>query len=85
MGRFIHRVMSGKYRIELDELALRLVLDALENRAKSLDKTAAYLFTGESPPNFILEVCSDAEEAILVARYYRSIIAKIKKQRRTQL
>jgi hypothetical protein len=72
--------MRKTYRIELDELDLGQILDGLEIRAEAWERTAAYHHTGESQSDFIVEECSNADEAEGIARYYRSIIAKICKQ-----
>jgi hypothetical protein len=72
--------MRKTYRIELNELDLGQILDGLEIRAEAWERTAAYHHTGESPPDFIVEECSDADEAEGIARYYRSIISIIRKQ-----
>jgi hypothetical protein len=73
-----------KYKIELDELDLGQVLDGLEMRATSWEKTAIYHRTGESPSDMVVEECRDAEEADKIATHYRSIVAKIRKQREAQ-
>ena len=73
--------MSKTYRIELGDLDLGQLLDGLEARAEAWEKTADYHRTGESPPDFIVEECNDAHEADGIANHYRSIIAKIEKQR----
>jgi len=76
--------MKKIYRIELDGCDLGQVLDGLEIRVKSWEKTADYHRTGESPPDFILEECNDAEEAGAIASHYRAIIAKIHEQMEAQ-
>lgn len=76
--------MSKTYRIELNDLDLGQLLDGLEARAKAWEKTANYHRTGESPPDFIVEECNDADEADRIANHYRSIIAKIRKQHEEQ-
>ena len=48
---------------ELDGLDLGQLLDGLEVRAEAWEKTADYHRTGESPPDFIVEECNDADEA----------------------
>ena len=73
-----------KIRIELDSIDLCQILDGLEARAEAWEKTAIYHRTGESPPDFIVEECSNEHEANGIARHYRSIIAKIRKQREDQ-
>lgn len=72
--------MANIYRIELDESDLGQLLDGLEARAGSWEKTADYHRTGESPDDFIVEECTDADEADRIATHYRSIIAKITRQ-----
>jgi hypothetical protein len=73
-----------KYRIELEANDLGQILDGLEARAEAWEKTAVYHRTSESPPDFIVEECSDEHEADGIARHYRSIIAKIRKQQEEQ-
>jgi hypothetical protein len=76
--------MRQTYRIELDALDLGQLLDGLEARAEAWEKTADYHLTGESPADFIVEECSDADEAIRIAAHYHSIITKIQQQREAQ-
>jgi len=73
-----------KYRIELEANDLGQILEGLEARAEAWEKTAVYHRTGESPPGFIVEECNDEHEANEIARHYRSIIAKIRKQQEEQ-
>jgi len=70
------------YHIDLDELDLSQILDGLEIRAESWERTAEYLLTGEMPAgeSFIVEECSKAEEAEGIAARYRSIVRKIRIQ-----
>lgn len=72
--------MARTYCIELGELDLGQVLDALEVRADAWEKTACYHRTGSAPPDFLIEDCSSEEEAERIANNYRSIISKIGKQ-----
>lgn len=76
--------MPKTIQIKLDENDLGQLLDGLETRAEAWEKTANYHRTGESPPDFIVEECNDAHEADGIANHYRSIIAKIRKQREEQ-
>ena len=76
--------MNKMYRIELDDFDLGQLLDGLEARAVAWEKTADYHRTGESPPDFIVEESNGAGEADGIAKHYRSIIAKILKQRGAQ-
>lgn len=77
--------MQKIYRIELDDFDLGQLLDGLEARAEAWEKTADYHRTGESPADFIVEECNDADEAEKILAHYRSIISKIQKQREAQL
>lgn len=74
--------MAKRYRIELDDNDLGQLLDGLEARAEAWEKTADYLRTDEMPEGelFLIEECSDAEEADGIAEHYRSIIRKIRNQ-----
>ena len=72
--------MKKTYHIELDDFDFGQALDGLEIRAEAWEKTATYLRTGESPPAFIVEECSDVDEAAKIAAHYRSIISKIHEQ-----
>lgn len=76
--------MQRIYCIELNDLDLGQLPDGLEARAESWEKTADYHRTGEAPPDFIVEECNDADEAESISAHYRSIIAKIRKQREAQ-
>ncbi len=76
--------MSKTYRIELDSLDLGQLLDGLEARAEAWEKTAGYHRTGESPADFIVEECNDANEAENISAHYRSIIGKIREQQEAQ-
>jgi hypothetical protein len=49
-----------------------------------MSNPAPVLAPGESPPDFIVEECSDADEADVIANHYRSIIAKIQKRKEEQ-
>jgi hypothetical protein len=73
-----------EYYIQLHEFDLGQVLDGLEMRAVSWEKTAIYHRTGESPHDMVIEECRDAKEADKIAAHYHSIIAKIRKQREAQ-
>ena len=76
--------MSKTYLIRLDAHDLGQILDGLQARAEAWEKTAEYHRTGESPPDFIVEECNNADEASRIAKHYRSIIAKIQKQHEEQ-
>jgi hypothetical protein len=86
-GQVISPDMAKIYGLELDELDLGQLLDGLESRAESWEKSAEY-FRSEKMPDgefFIIEECSDLDEAEEIASYYRSIISKIRKQMEEQL
>lgn len=78
--------MAKHYRIELDEHDLGQLLDGLEIRAESWRLTADYLRTGEMPDGelFLIEECSDEEEANGLAAYYEAIIKNIQSQMEVQ-
>ena len=74
------------FRIELDEQDVGQVLDGLEIRKDSWQRTADYLETGEMSDNefFLVEECSDAEEARWLAGRYHSILGNIREQMEAQ-
>ena len=74
--------MAKTYHIELDDLDLGQLLDGLEIRAESWERTADYLRTGAMAEGevFAIEECSKPEEADCIAKSYRSIISKISSQ-----
>lgn len=78
--------MRKPYTIQLDALDLGQMLDGLETRAESWERTADYLRTERMPEDasFLIEECSGVEEADSIACHYRSIIAKIRKQQEEQ-
>jgi len=78
--------MAKTYRLELDRLDLGQILDGLESRAESWERTADYLRTERMPDGefFVIEECSKPEEADDVAAHYRSIIQNIRRQMEAQ-
>jgi hypothetical protein len=76
--------MSKTYLIRVDESDLGQLLDGLDAHAEAWEKTAQYHHTGESPADFIVEECTDADEADRIAAHYRSIISTIQEQREAQ-
>jgi hypothetical protein len=76
--------MQKTYLIKLDGFDLGQLLDGLDVRAEAWEKTADYHRTGESPADFIVEECTDADEADKIAAHYRSIVTKIREQREAQ-
>lgn len=85
-GQVIVPVMAKTYQIELDDFDLGQLLDGLEIRAESWEKTANYFRTGGTYGGefFLIEECSDAEEADGISKHYRAIIDKIRKQMEAQ-
>jgi hypothetical protein len=63
-----------------------MLLEGLEIRATSWERTASYLrnpvFSGCE--SFLIEECSKPEEADSIAAHYRSIIETIRQQMKTQ-
>ena len=78
--------MANIYTLKLDELDLGQLLDGLEARADSWEKTAEYFRFDEMPEGefFMIEECSDLDEAEQIASHYRSIISKIRLQMEEQ-
>ena len=68
--------------LEPDDLCQ--ALEGLAIRAESWEKTAEYLRAGQISVGeaFIIEECSDAEEAARIAARYRTIVRKIRAQMR---
>jgi hypothetical protein len=73
-----------EYVIRLSGLDLGQVIDGLEARATAWRLTATYLETGEAPDGFVIEECSNAEEAQRLAEHYERIIASLTVQRRAE-
>ena len=75
------------YKIELDEDDLGQLLDGLEIRVESWRRTAEFLRTEEIPEgeSFIIEECSDHEEADGLAARYEAISKTFKARWRCSL
>lgn len=75
-------VMGKQYTFTLDALDAGQLLDGLAARAEAWEKTADYLRNGSVADDefFVVEECSDAEEADEIALHYRSIIGKMRHQ-----
>lgn len=75
-------VMGRQITFTLDSLDVGQILDGLDIRAESWERTAEFLRTGNMPDDspFLIEECSNADEAEEIARHYRSIICKIRSQ-----
>jgi hypothetical protein len=82
LARYLRRIMRKTFTFKIEDIDLFQLLDGLEVRAESWERTAEYLRTEKMPENeiFIIEECSKPEEAEQIANHYRSIIAKIRAQ-----
>ena len=78
--------MGRAYGIELDDIDLDQILDGLQMRAESWERTADYLGPDKmrDAEFFMVEECNKPEEAIAIANHYRSIISKIRSQMAAQ-
>jgi hypothetical protein len=78
--------MGKECTITLTENKVGQVLDGLVTRAESWEKTAEFMRSGSMPEDevFIVEECSDADEADAIASQYRLIMRKMKSQLETQ-
>lgn len=76
--------MGEDYTFTLNENDVGQLLDGLAIRAESWEKTADYLRDGSMPDGgiFIIEDCSEPTEADAIAEHHRSIIIKIKRQKK---
>jgi hypothetical protein len=84
-GQVITPTMRKQIHLVLGDAEIFQLLDGLEAREESWRKTAAYLRTGDSGDDFFLiEECSNAEEANAIANDYSTIIAKIRTQLENQ-
>ena len=73
-----------EYVFRLNSLDLGQLIDGLEARADAWRLTVLYLETGEAPDGFVIEQCSDAEEARRIAEHYQRILANIIHQQTEQ-
>lgn len=76
--------MRKNYTIQLGSLDLGQLLDGLEGRAESWERTAEYLRSGYIEGDFIVEECHKPEEADDIAAHYRCIIGTIRQQMEAQ-
>ena len=78
--------MEKHYKIDLSEHDLGQLLDGLEARKDSWMRTADYLRAGDQAEEefFLIEECSDEDEAAEIAADYGRIIAKLVNQRDSQ-
>lgn len=79
--------MSHKMiKLELEEADVGQILDGLEVRRDAWRRTADYLESGDESGDdmFLIEECSDADEARWLAERYDAIIGKIHEQMKAQ-
>ncbi len=77
--------MGTTYTIRFEANDLGQLLDGLRSRSESWHDTAEYFESGYSPrDDFIIEECSDAEEAQAIADHYDRIISSIETQMKAQ-
>lgn len=77
--------MGKTYTLRLATADLGQVLDGLRSRSEAWCGTAEYLASGTAPrEDFIIEECSDADEARAIAADYDRIIGEIEKQKKRQ-
>jgi len=77
--------MGATYTIRFEANDLGQLLDGLRSRSESWHNTAEYFESGYSPrDDFIIEECSDVEEARAIADHYDRIISGIETQMKAQ-
>jgi|GEM_PF-373322 len=77
--------MQKQIHLLLGDLEIGQMLDGLEIREEAWRNTAKFLDTDEPPTEFFLpEECSNSAEAENIAKIYRAIIEKIRKQLKVQ-
>jgi cob(I)alamin adenosyltransferase len=73
--------MGTTCTIRLEQNDLGQLLDALRSRSEAWHGTAEHLESGVTPrDDFVIEECSDADEARTIAEDYDRIIATIEAQ-----
>lgn len=80
------RTVSDSYTLRLPRVAVYQLLDGADIRAEAWEFTARYMSGkyAKGDEDRMPEECSDADEAGEIARHYRSIQKKIKRQIRRQ-
>lgn len=69
------------YNLQLDQVDVFQILDALRSRAESWERTVQYFQNDETLDDFgLIEKCSDENEATEIATHYRDIISNIESQ-----
>jgi hypothetical protein len=78
--------MAGTYCINLSRNDLGQLLEGLDSRAESWERTGNYLMHGDCGGDdfFIAEECHKPHEAFGIAEHYRSIIQQIRTQMKAQ-
>jgi hypothetical protein len=76
--------MSKTYLLRLEENDLGQILDGLEVRAESWERTAEYLRLGYLNGDYLVEECSKPEEADGIATHYRRLLHTIREQMEAQ-
>lgn len=73
--------MSNSINLDLEMVDVFQILDALNSRAESWERTEAVL-NGEDDEDdfFVPEECHSATEAAEIAQHFRDIVAKIEAQ-----
>jgi len=76
--------MGEDYTFTLNENDVDQLPDGLAIRAESWEKTADYLRDGSMPDGgiFLIEDCSEPTETDAIAEHHRSILIKIKRQKK---
>ena len=72
--------MPKHFILQLEATDVFQLLDGMELRAESWERTAASLRSGYVDGDFLVEECSKPEEADDIAAHYRGMIASIRKQ-----
>lgn len=73
-----------EYVIRLSGFDLGQVIDGLEARGTPWRLTANYLEAGEALDSFVIEECSDADEAQRLAKHDERILGSLIQQRTEQ-
>lgn len=77
--------MNGKINIALDAADVWQILDGLEVREAAWRKTQSYLEKGDTGDEFFLiEECSNSDEAGNIADTYQRIISELRNQLNAQ-
>jgi hypothetical protein len=79
-GQVIMAMSTPKVSLLLDSLMVGQILDALEMRREAWEKTSAWYRGDLNDPFFVIEECSDGEEADQIAVYYLEIETELRKQ-----